>query len=79
MRSLIQSAPALQVTLMPVELNSKDDLATAFDDMKRGRSEALLVVSGGLTYGSSKTIAIWRWRTRCRLAMDLRKRSQLEG
>jgi putative tryptophan/tyrosine transport system substrate-binding protein len=57
MKSLKQSAPALQVALTPTELTSKDDLENAFDEMKRGRTEALLVVAGGLTYASSKTIA----------------------
>ncbi|WIW44626.1 ABC transporter substrate-binding protein [Bradyrhizobium sp. 62B] len=57
MTSLNQIAPALKVVLSPIGLNNKNDLINAFGDMKRTGSEALLVVSGGLTYNSSQTIA----------------------
>ena len=57
MISLKKSASSQQITLTPIELNSKNDLANAFEYMKRSQSEALLVVSGAVTYNSSQTIA----------------------
>ncbi|QPF89648.1 ABC transporter substrate-binding protein [Bradyrhizobium commune] len=57
MASLTESASAMQVTLTTFSLPSKEDLPAVFDDMKRGGMEALLVVAGGMTYGSSQTIA----------------------
>lgn len=57
MESLTGSAATMQVTLTTFPLASKDDLPGAFGDMKRSGMEALLVVAGGMTYGSSRTIA----------------------
>ena len=54
MISLRQSAPGLRVSITPIELNSVDDLKRAFDEMKQTQMQALLVVSGSLTYGSIK-------------------------
>src|SRR6185312_10983265 len=52
MTSLKGSAPTLGVSISPVEINSADDLGNAFDEMKRAQIQALLVVSGYLTYTS---------------------------
>ena len=52
MVSLKQSAPDLGVSITPIELNSVDDLERAFEEMKQAQAQALLVVSGSLTYAS---------------------------
>ena len=57
MTSLRQSAPGLRVSITPIELNSADDLRRAFDEMKQIQMQAVLVVSGSLTYGSIKETA----------------------
>lgn len=57
MVSLKQSAPQLSVSITSIELTSADDLARSFDEMKQNGMEALIVVSGSLTYGLSKAIA----------------------
>jgi putative ABC transport system substrate-binding protein len=57
MISLKQSAPDLRVSITPIELNSAGDLTRAFDEMKQTQMQALLVVSGSLTYGSIKETA----------------------
>ena len=51
MLSLNQSAPKLSVSLSRVELDSTADLDRAFDAIKQSDAEALIVVSGSLTYG----------------------------
>jgi putative tryptophan/tyrosine transport system substrate-binding protein len=55
--SLQQSSPLLSISVTPIELNSVDDLTRAFDEMKQNRSEALIVVSGLLTFIRGKQIA----------------------
>ncbi len=57
MTSLDNSARGLGVSIAPVEVNSGDDLRSAFDEMKHRQSEALVVVAGALTYVNSKPIA----------------------
>ena len=57
MISLRQSAPGLSVSITPIEINSADDLRRAFDEMKQAQMQAVLVVSGSLTYGSIKETA----------------------
>jgi putative ABC transport system substrate-binding protein len=57
MISLRQSAPGLSVLITPVEINSAGDLKRAFDEMKQAQMQAVLVVSGSLTYGSIKETA----------------------
>jgi putative ABC transport system substrate-binding protein len=57
MISLRQSAPGLSVLITPVEINSAGDLKRAFDEMKQAKMQAVLVVSGSLTYGSIKETA----------------------
>jgi len=57
MVSLKRSAPDLRVSITPIELNSADDLRRAFDEMKQTQVQALLVVSGSLTYGSIRETA----------------------
>lgn len=57
MISLKQSAPNLRVSITPIEFNSPDELRRAFDEMKQAKVEALLVVSGSLTYASIKQTA----------------------
>jgi putative ABC transport system substrate-binding protein len=51
MVSLNQSAPELSVSLIRVELDSTTDLEGAFSGIKQSGAEALIVVSGSLTYG----------------------------
>ena len=57
MMSLEKSAPLLGVSLAPIEISSGDDLRSAFDQVKRDRLEAVIVVAGALTYANSKAIA----------------------
>lgn len=57
MESLKRSAPGLGVSITPIELKSVDDLERAFDEMKRTRMQAVLVVAGYLTYTSIKKTA----------------------
>src|SRR5665213_4602679 len=57
MISLRQSAPGLRVSITSLELNSAEDLRRAFDEMKQTQMQAVLVVSGALTYGSIKETA----------------------
>jgi putative ABC transport system substrate-binding protein len=51
MVSLKQSAPEQSVSLNQIELASAGDLDDAFNAIKQNGSEALIVVSGSLTYG----------------------------
>ncbi|WOH48221.1 ABC transporter substrate-binding protein [Bradyrhizobium sp. sBnM-33] len=55
--SLEKAAPAMNVGLMPVYVESGNDLPTAFDQMRRNRIGGLIVVAGGLTFVNSKLIA----------------------
>jgi putative tryptophan/tyrosine transport system substrate-binding protein len=57
MASLEKSAPALGVTLTPIDIKTADDLDSAFAEMQRSQAQALLVIAGGLTYVNSKKIA----------------------
>src|SRR5690242_1349389 len=57
MMSIENSARSLGVSITPIEINSADDFRNAFDEMKRRQSQALVVVSGALTYANSKVIA----------------------
>jgi putative ABC transport system substrate-binding protein len=57
MVSLNQSAPKMSVAITPMELNSGDDLTRVFDEIKQAGLEALLVVSGSMTYEHTKKIA----------------------
>ena len=57
MMSLQKSAPVLGISLTSMEVGSADDLPSAFDQVKRDRPEALIVVAGALTYANSKAIA----------------------
>ena len=52
MVSLKQLAPSLGILIIPIELSSADGLRRAFDQMKQTQTQALLVVSGVLTYVS---------------------------
>jgi putative ABC transport system substrate-binding protein len=52
MVSVRQSAPSLGISIIPIELSSSDGLRRAFDQMRQAQTQALLVVSGALTYGS---------------------------
>jgi putative tryptophan/tyrosine transport system substrate-binding protein len=49
MTSLEKSAPVLGVSLTPIDISSADDVRSAFDQMKRDRLEAVIVVAGALT------------------------------
>jgi putative ABC transport system substrate-binding protein len=57
MMSLENSARSLKVSILPIEINLADDLRNAFDEMRGNQSEALVVVSGALTYANSRVIA----------------------
>lgn len=57
MRSLTQSAPDLHVSITPVEFGSAEGLGSAFKEINAARSEALIVVSGSLTYSNNTAIA----------------------
>jgi len=57
MASLEQTAPALGVTLWPVDTKSVDELEAAFLRMIRDGAQALLVIAGSLTFFGSKRIA----------------------
>jgi putative ABC transport system substrate-binding protein len=57
MRSLTQSAPDLHVSIAPIEFGSAEGLDGAFKEMNAARSEALIVVSGSLTYSNNTAIA----------------------
>jgi putative ABC transport system substrate-binding protein len=45
------------VQLSPISVGSSGDFSAAFDEMKRSRSEALIVIAGVLTYANGKQIA----------------------
>jgi putative tryptophan/tyrosine transport system substrate-binding protein len=57
MISLEKSAPLLGVSLTSLAIGSADDLPNAFEQMKRGRSEAVIVIAGALTYQNFKLTA----------------------
>ncbi|MFY9836395.1 MAG: ABC transporter substrate-binding protein [Xanthobacteraceae bacterium] len=57
MKSVLQAAPALKVSLQLVDIKSADELPNAFETMKSLNSQALLVISSAVTYGASKQIA----------------------
>ena len=52
MVSVKKLAPSLGISITPIELSSADGLRRAFDQMRQAQTQALLVVSGALTYGS---------------------------
>ena len=54
MVSLKQFAPRLGISLIPIEFSSADGLKSAFDQMRQAQAQALLVVTGVLTYVSIK-------------------------
>ena len=55
--SLEQSAKALNVSISRFEASSTDDLKSAFDEMRRAQSEAVIVVAGALSYANGNAIA----------------------
>jgi putative ABC transport system substrate-binding protein len=57
MISLERAGPQLGVQLYPISIGSSGDLSAAFDEMKRSRSEALIVIAGVLTFVNGKQIA----------------------
>ena len=57
MQSLNQSAPALHVSITPIQFSSAEGLGNAFNEMKAAGSEGLIVVSGSLTYSNNTAIA----------------------
>ena len=57
MVSLEQAAPALGLTLLPVDIKSVDELEAAFVQMTRDNAQGLLVIAGSLTFFGSKRIA----------------------
>jgi putative tryptophan/tyrosine transport system substrate-binding protein len=57
MTSLQRAAPALGATLLPIEVTTSGELTNAFEEMDKNNAEALVVISGVLTYVNRKTIA----------------------
>jgi putative ABC transport system substrate-binding protein len=57
MTSLNRAAPALEITLVPLDIKSADDLKSGFANVKKSQAEALLVIAGGLTYTVGTEIA----------------------
>lgn len=57
MVSLEKAAPAMNVELMPVYVESANGLPIAFDQMQRSRVSGLIVVAGLLTSINSKMVA----------------------
>jgi putative tryptophan/tyrosine transport system substrate-binding protein len=57
MKSVVQAAPALKVTLQLIDIKTADELPNAFEMMKSLKAQALLVISSAVTYGASKQIA----------------------
>jgi putative ABC transport system substrate-binding protein len=57
MQSLTQSAPALHVSITPIQFSSAEGLGNAFKEMIAAHSEGLIVVSGSLTYSNNTSIA----------------------
>jgi putative tryptophan/tyrosine transport system substrate-binding protein len=57
MQSLTQSAPALHVSITPIQFGSAEGLGSAFKEMNAAHSEGLIVVSGSLTYSNNTAIA----------------------
>src|SRR5260370_17296978 len=57
MQSLTQSAPALHVSITPIQFSSAEGLGNPFKEMIAAHSEGLIVVSGSLTYSNNTSIA----------------------
>ena len=57
MKSVVQAAPTLKVSLQLVDIKTADELPNAFETMKSLGAQALLVISSAVTYGASKQIA----------------------
>ena len=57
MKSVVQAAPALKVSLQLIDIETADELPNAFETMKSLNAQALLVISSAVTYGASKQIA----------------------
>ena len=57
MASLEGAATLLRVQLLPIAVSSANELASAFDEMKRSQSEALIVIAGLFTIINSRQIA----------------------
>jgi putative tryptophan/tyrosine transport system substrate-binding protein len=57
MASLERAGPELGVSLSPISVGSPSDLGAAFHEMKRSRSEALIVIAGVLTFYNGQQIA----------------------
>ena len=57
MKSVVQAAPALKISLQLIDIKNADELPNAFETMKSLKAQALLVISSAVTYGASKQIA----------------------
>jgi putative ABC transport system substrate-binding protein len=57
MASLERAAPALGVTLLPIDIQSTDDLELAFAQILREHTQALIVIAGALTFLLSTRIS----------------------
>ena len=57
MASLEGAAPNLGIQLSPIPISSSSDIAAAFDEMRQGQSEALIVIAGLLTLRNGQQIA----------------------
>jgi len=57
MKSVLQAAPALKVSLQLIDIKTADELPNAFEMMESLKAQAVLVISSAVTYGASKKIA----------------------
>jgi putative ABC transport system substrate-binding protein len=55
--SMEKPAAEFGITLIPVDVETSEQMEAAFARMKQAEAEALIVVAGGLTYDRSKEIA----------------------
>jgi putative ABC transport system substrate-binding protein len=55
--SMEKPAAEFGITLIPVDVETSEDMEAAFARMREAQAEALIVVAGGLTYDRSKEIA----------------------
>ena len=62
--SMEKPASEFGITLIPIDIDTSEQMEAAFARMKQARAEALIVVAGGLTYDRSKEIAEFALRYR---------------
>ena len=62
--SMEKSAAEFGVSLIPIDVETSEQMEAAFARMREAKAEALIVVAGGLTYDKSKEIAALALRYR---------------